>query len=117
MHIEMVKVIVCSVPGADPGPVIGGGTSPSKGGANLIYFILFLKNLMKLKKFWCAGGHVLGKPPLDLPLCTVQYMLQLTMWCLIQNPWIRKYFGLWLQITRIFDLTCIETSIYSYFEL
>ena len=27
--------------GADPGPVVGGGTNPSKGGANLIYFIFF----------------------------------------------------------------------------
>ena len=33
---------------ADPGPVVGGG-------ANLIY--IFLKNLMKLKKFWSGGGR------------------------------------------------------------
>ena len=32
------------------------GANPSKGGANLVYLIIFLKNLMKLKKFWSGRG-------------------------------------------------------------
>ena len=54
-----------SVSRADPGPVVGGGANPSKGGANLIYFIFVLKNLIKLQKFWsvAGGGRVPEVPP------------------------------------------------------
>ena len=60
--------------GADPGPVLGGGANPLDGGANPIYFILFLKNPMKLKKFWSVGGGARWErpPPLDPPLPTSQ---------------------------------------------
>ena len=51
--------------GADPALVIGGGTNSLGRHADPIYFIDFLKNPMKLKKFWSIGGHMLGFPPLS----------------------------------------------------
>ena len=38
--------------GADPGLVVGGGANPLEGDTDPIYFIHFLINPMKLKKFW-----------------------------------------------------------------
>ena len=49
--------------GADPGPVVGGAYNPSKGGPNLIYYVFFLKNVMKLKKFWSVEGVYTGSAP------------------------------------------------------
>ena len=50
------------ISGADPGLDVGGGTNPLGGhGPNI--FIHFLKNPMKLKKFWPVGGRTLGAPP------------------------------------------------------
>ena len=49
--------------GADPALVIGGGTNSLDGGADPIYFINFLKNPMKLKKFWSVGGRAGSAPP------------------------------------------------------
>ena len=40
----------------------GGGESLN-GGANPIYFIDFLKNGMRLKKFWCVRGVRRSPPP------------------------------------------------------
>ena len=51
------------ITGADPGPVVGGDANPLDGGTNPIYFILFLKKPMKLKKFWSVGGKRAGSAP------------------------------------------------------
>ena len=51
--------------GADPALVVGGGANSLDRGADPIYFINFLKNPMKLKKFWSVeGGCAPGAPPL-----------------------------------------------------
>ena len=64
-----------AITGADPGHVVGESANPSKGGANLIYFIFFLKNIMKLNKFWSVGGGAHRKRPnLDPPLLKSDHM-------------------------------------------
>ena len=53
------------IAGADPGLVIGGGANPLGGGADPVYLIYFVKNPMKLKKFWAVGGGAhRERPPL-----------------------------------------------------
>ena len=49
--------------GADPGLIVGGDANPLRGRQPNI-FIHFLKNPMKLKKFWSVGGRAPGAPPL-----------------------------------------------------
>ena len=45
--------------GADPGFPIGGDAKPSVGRQHMI-LPNFVKNCMKLRKFWAVGGHMLG---------------------------------------------------------
>ena len=47
--------------GADPALVRGGGANSLDGSTDPIYFIDFLKNPTKLKKFWSMGGG--GRAP------------------------------------------------------
>ena len=50
--------------GEVPGLVVEGGANPLDGGTDPIYLIHFLKNSMKLKKFWFVGGVRQERSPL-----------------------------------------------------
>ena len=47
---------------ADPGFLVGGGANLPEGGANIQICQIFLKNCMKLRKFWSMGGTHRGRP-------------------------------------------------------
>ena len=49
-------------PGADPEFPVGGGANPPGGYQHMI-LPNFVKNCMKLRKFWAAGGPAQGMPP------------------------------------------------------
>ena len=53
--------------GADPGPVVAGGVNPSRGGANLIYYIFFSIKHHEIKEILACGVNG-ERPPLDPPL-------------------------------------------------
>ena len=52
----------------DPGFPIGGGTNHPGGDHQYTNLPDFLKNCMKLRKFWSIGGVCAGDAPLDPPL-------------------------------------------------
>ena len=56
------------IPGEDPGFPIGGGTNPP-GGCQHIILPNFVKNCMKLRKFWSVGGY----PPKSTTVYTKKY--------------------------------------------
>ena len=60
MHLESF----ISIAGADPGFPVGGGANPRGGGRQHMILPNFVKNYMKLRKFWAVGGWgVPGAPP------------------------------------------------------
>ena len=46
--------------GADPGFPVGGGADPPVGGDQHMILPNFVKNCMKLRKFWTVGGARAG---------------------------------------------------------
>ena len=56
------------ISGADPALVTGGGANSLDEATDPIYFIDFLKNPMKSKKFWSVGPPSPPDPPLNIYL-------------------------------------------------
>ena len=68
VHCQSLEIASVSV--ADPGFPRRGGANPKVWDANLLFWSMFPKNCMKIKKKWIGGGgkYVLGAIPLDSPI-------------------------------------------------